>query len=441
MSQTVPPAGAPEQSPLGKSSSYCTDYAPALLFPIDRAAKRAELGIGEVLPFVGEDLWNAYELVAESSRQACRRAGELSRRGGVAAAGRVEIAKLYLNSFNGTRFADAGAVRATIARDLSTATGAPVAVSVSTLDTRPARALAYAEGELIDDLDIEIADYRLRPDVLRIDEARASVSETLVSQLLKSNCLVTGQPDWGTVVIRYSGKPIDRESLLRYIVSFRNHDEFHEQCVERIFTDLRRYCAPQRLAVWARYTRRGGLDINPSAATGRVAARELRRHPPVACSAAAQCSERSRWLIRLRSSSAVPRNWRAASPMRPTLALFDSTEPEITSIAVATSCEAAACWSSICRTSLDRPLVRMLAARICSRLALLSPICRVPALTRSVADCMVLTALADSAAMPVTAPLMSAVEAAVRSASLRTSSATTAKPRPARRRTRPRSPH
>ena len=264
MSQTVPPAGAPEQSPLGKSSSYCTDYAPALLFPIDRAAKRAELGIGEVLPFVGEDLWNAYELswlnlrgkpvVALASFRVAAESPRLVE---------SKSLKLYLNSFNGTRFADAGAVRATIARDLSTATGAPVAVSVSTLDTRPARALAYAEGELIDDLDIEIADYRLRPDVLRIDEARASVSETLVSQLLKSNCLVTGQPDWGTVVIRYSGKPIDRESLLRYIVSFRNHDEFHEQCVERIFTDLRRYCAPQRLAVWARYTRRGGLDINP----------------------------------------------------------------------------------------------------------------------------------------------------------------------------------
>lgn len=264
MSQPTPPAGAPEHSPLGKSSSYCTDYAPGLLFPIDRAPKRAELGIHDVLPFVGEDLWNAYELSWLNPRG--KPVVALARFRVPATSPRLvesKSLKLYLNSFNGTRFADLQAVSEAITRDLSAATGATVDVAIRTLDTHPLRELAYAEGELIDALDIDISDYLLRADVLRVDPARAPVNETLVSQLLKSNCLVTGQPDWGTVVIRYSGQPIDRQSLLRYIVSFRDHNEFHEQCVERIFTDLRRYCAPQRLAVWARYTRRGGLDINP----------------------------------------------------------------------------------------------------------------------------------------------------------------------------------
>ncbi|MCB1899987.1 NADPH-dependent 7-cyano-7-deazaguanine reductase QueF [Cognatazoarcus halotolerans] len=264
MSQPVPPAGAPEQSPLGKPSGYCSEYAPALLFPIDRAPKRAELGIHGALPFVGEDLWNAYELSWLNPRgkpvvaMATFRVPATSPR-----LIESKSLKLYLNSFNGTCFDDAAVVRETIGRDLSAASGAAVEVELHTLDTRPTRELDYAVGELIDTLDIEIDDYLPRPGLLRVDTTCEPVSETLVSQLLKSNCLVTGQPDWGTVVIRYSGQPIDRASLLRYIVSFRDHNEFHEQCVERIFTDLRRYCAPQRLAVWARYTRRGGLDINP----------------------------------------------------------------------------------------------------------------------------------------------------------------------------------
>ncbi len=262
---SVADLNTPEASPLGKAVAYCSHYAPALLHPIPRQGKRDEIGIdGDALPFVGEDLWNAYEL------------SWLNARGKpVVAIGSFRVPadspnlieskslKLYLNSFNQTRFADIETVRATLAQDLGTAAGAPVTVAIESLDRRPAREVGYPAGELLDTLDIDIDTYQPSPALLRADAQAAPVSETLVSHLLKSNCLVTGQPDWGTVVIRYEGAPIAREGLLRYIVSFREHNEFHEQCVERIYTDIQRQCAPVRLAVWARYTRRGGLDINP----------------------------------------------------------------------------------------------------------------------------------------------------------------------------------
>ena len=173
--------------------------------------------------------------------------------------------KLYLNAFNQSRFADAEAVRGTIAADLSAAAGGTVGVELMPLAGRPQRHIAYPQGYCVDELDLAIDTYQPAPEVL--SAAGAVVSETLYSHLLKSNCLVTGQPDWGMVVVRYRGPAIDRAGLLRYIVSFREHNEFHEQCVERIFCDLRARCRPETLAVWARYTRRGGLDINPFRAT------------------------------------------------------------------------------------------------------------------------------------------------------------------------------
>ena len=118
-------------------------------------------------------------------------------------------------------------------------------------------------GLLLDRLDIEIDNYTPDPNLLRARTEGAPVEEILVSHLLKSNCLVTGQPDWGSVQIHYIGAPIDQEGLLKYLIGFREHHEFHEQCVERIFVDLLRQCTPQKLAVYARYTRRGGIDINP----------------------------------------------------------------------------------------------------------------------------------------------------------------------------------
>ena len=259
-------------SPLGKPTDYCDQYAPELLFPIPRQIKRSEIGIDEgALPFVGEDVWNAYEL------------SWLNGKGKpVVAVGRFRVPadspnliesksfKLYLNSFNQTSFADIDAVASALARDLSAAAGGTVDIDLQPLGDRPQAVIAYPDGELLDDLDIAIDTYEPAPGLLHAADAPI-VEETLYSHLLKSNCLVTGQPDWGMLVIRYRGRPIDRAGLLRYIVSFRKHNEFHEQCVERIYCDLQRQCAPEALAVFARYTRRGGLDINPFRSSGEFA--------------------------------------------------------------------------------------------------------------------------------------------------------------------------
>ncbi|MBS1157672.1 MAG: 7-cyano-7-deazaguanine reductase [Proteobacteria bacterium] len=265
-------------SPLGKATAYRSDYAPELLFPIPRQIKRREIGISDAaLPFVGEDLWNAYEL------------SWLNAKGKpVVALGRFRVPadspnlieskslKLYLNSFNQSRFATPDEVTATLVGDLSAAAGGPVGVALATLGQRPQAAIDYPAGELLDELDIACDTYQPAPQLLRTIGG-PQVEETLYSHLLKSNCLVTGQPDWGMVVIRYRGHAIDRAGLLRYIVSFRGHNEFHEQCVERIYCDITRHCAPAALAVYARYTRRGGLDINPFRSSGEFPAPDNRR--------------------------------------------------------------------------------------------------------------------------------------------------------------------
>lgn len=260
--------GTADASPLGRVAAYACHYAPELLFPIPRQEKRAELGItSDALPFTGFDLWNAYEI------------SWLNPRGKpVVALGRFRFPadtprlveskslKLYLNSFNQSHFPDTAQVVAAIARDLSLAAGGNVGVNIETLDSRPERSLAYPDGILLDTLDIAAEEYSPAPALLSADGPE--VSETLYSHLLKSNCLVTGQPDWAMVVVRYVGPAMDREGLLKYLISFRQHNEFHEQCVERIFCDLMARCRPKSLAVWARYTRRGGLDINPFRSTG-----------------------------------------------------------------------------------------------------------------------------------------------------------------------------
>jgi len=171
--------------------------------------------------------------------------------------------KLYLNSFNQTHFASWQAVQETLVRDLSACAQGEVKVVLFRLDELESQQLAKLAGECIDNQDIVIADYTFNADYLKNAASGAVVEETLVSHLLKSNCLITHQPDWGSVQIQYKGSKIDREKLLRYLVSFRHHNEFHEQCVERIFNDIQRYCQPESLSVYARYTRRGGLDINP----------------------------------------------------------------------------------------------------------------------------------------------------------------------------------
>ncbi|MFZ6849836.1 NADPH-dependent 7-cyano-7-deazaguanine reductase QueF [Undibacterium sp. RuRC25W] len=260
----APSTNLPEQSLLGKVATYKAEYDPSLLFPISRTEKRAEIGVGATLPFFGVDIWNAYEVSWLNQR------------------GKPQIAiatvtvpaespniiesksfKLYLNSFNQTRLADPDALIDLLRKDLSAAAGASVHVSLCLSENFGQLKMRELEGRMLDRLDIDVDAYTPDPTLLKANHDEAPVEETLLSHLLKSNCLVTGQPDWGSVQIRYVGSQIDQESLLRYLIGFRNHNEFHEQCVERIFVDIMQHCKPQKLAVYARYTRRGGLDINP----------------------------------------------------------------------------------------------------------------------------------------------------------------------------------
>ena len=260
----------PEQSQLGKASAYVDQYDASLLFPIPRAGKRVEIGITGAAPFFGADMWTAFELSWLNLR------------------GKPQVAlvhftipcespnivesksfKLYLNSFNNTRFADATEVLERLRTDIAEAVwrGGVVQSSIGVrlidaalFDREPVHEL---DGLNLDRLDVECTHYQPAPELLTTVPDEGAADEVLVSNLLKSNCLVTGQPDWGSVQIRYAGLPIQQEGLLQYLVSFRNHNEFHEQCVERIFMDIWTRCKPTKLTVYARYTRRGGLDINP----------------------------------------------------------------------------------------------------------------------------------------------------------------------------------
>ncbi|MEO7326346.1 MAG: NADPH-dependent 7-cyano-7-deazaguanine reductase QueF [Dokdonella sp.] len=255
----------PSDSPLGRDVAYPDAYAPELLHAISRVPNRAELGIGATLPFHGVDVWNAYELSWLDQR------------------GKPEIAiaqfrvpatspniiesksfKLYLNGYNRARVANAGELQRRLAIDLSATAGIEVEVDLTSAERFSAVTLSELAGDSIDGQALDIDDYG-PPNAahLKLVENGDPVEESLVSNLLKSNCPVTGQPDWASVQIRYSGRRIERAGLLRYLISFREHAEFHEQCVERIFVDVMRACAPLSLSVYARYTRRGGLDINP----------------------------------------------------------------------------------------------------------------------------------------------------------------------------------
>ena len=233
--------------------------------PIPRQLKRDELGLFDDLPFRGVDIWNAYELSWLTSQgKPVVAMGEF--RIPCESANLIESKsiKLYLNSFNQTRFDDFESVRALMSKDLGGAAGMPVDVRLMAAAEFAAESFVTLPGQCIDDLDIEIDNYALDAGLLEgAADAETQVSETLHSHLLKSNCLVTSQPDWGSVLIHYQGAKINQEALLRYLISFRQHDEFHEQCVERIYNDLLRFCQPEKLTVYARYTRRGGLDINP----------------------------------------------------------------------------------------------------------------------------------------------------------------------------------
>jgi 7-cyano-7-deazaguanine reductase len=262
---------SPEQSSLGKTTAFPDQYDPSLLFPLERRAKREEIGIVSALPFMGADLWTAYEL----SWLNLRGKPQLALMHLVVPCETPNIVeskslKLYLGSFSGSRFSDAAQVQERLRCDLGPALwGAKssqrpaVGIRLIAPEDFDQQAIAELDGLNLDRLDIECEHYTPAPQLLSAAFEEQPVTEVLCSRLLKSNCLVTGQPDWGSVQISYSGPQIDQGGLLQYLVSFRNHHEFHEQCVERIFMDIWTRCRPTRLAVYARYTRRGGLDINP----------------------------------------------------------------------------------------------------------------------------------------------------------------------------------
>ncbi|HYC42660.1 MAG TPA: NADPH-dependent 7-cyano-7-deazaguanine reductase QueF [Noviherbaspirillum sp.] len=254
----------PEASPLGKPTAYQAEYTPSLLFPIPREQKRLEIGVSGTLPFFGMDIWNAYEL----SWLNARGKPQVAIASFTVPADSPNIIesksfKLYLNSFNQTRIESPEALIEMLRTDLSNGFGSSVQVKLSLPEAFSGLEMGELEGLLLDRLDIEVTEYSPNPGILKANHEEAIVEETFVSHLLKSNCLVTGQPDWGSVQIHYVGPQIDQERLLQYLIGFRNHNEFHEQCVERIFMDIMRQCKPQKLSVYARYTRRGGLDINP----------------------------------------------------------------------------------------------------------------------------------------------------------------------------------
>lgn len=249
---------------LGKEVSYTDSYSPHLLFAIDRQGSRESIGLDACqLPFTGVDIWNAYELswldtkgkpqvACAEFRVPCESPSIIE----------SKSFKLYLNSLNQSRFNTVHELQQLLETDLSSCAGSRVDVLITPFSVSSASQLFMPEGYSLDDLDVTIEDYSPNPVLLNI-AGSSLAEEKLYSHLLRSLCPVTGQPDWATVLIHYSGPLIDHSGLLKYLISFRQHPEFHEQCVERIFNDISIRCAPSQLSVYARYVRRGGLDINP----------------------------------------------------------------------------------------------------------------------------------------------------------------------------------
>ncbi|GGW73026.1 NADPH-dependent 7-cyano-7-deazaguanine reductase QueF [Alteromonas halophila] len=254
---------APKDLSLGKTVAYESEYNPSLLQGVPRSLSRDTLGLStRTLPFDGSDIWTGYEL-SWLNKKGKPQVAILECQVPVTSPNLIESKsfKLYLNSFNQSAFRDAAAVSKVIEQDLSRCADAPVHVQVIEPSAFSSLKMVELSGTVIDDEDIEVNQYQ--PDASLLKTTDSHADETLVSHLLKSNCLITSQPDWASIQIRYKGPQIERSALLKYLVSFRQHNEFHEQCVERIFCDLLRHCRPDKLTVNARYTRRGGLDINP----------------------------------------------------------------------------------------------------------------------------------------------------------------------------------
>lgn len=259
-------------SPLGKNSLYISEYLPTLLHPIARKEKRDQIGIPTQLPFKGVDIWNAYEVswlnlkgkpmvaIAQFDISCCSKNIVESK-----------SFKLYLNSFNNTKFNSLQEVKEKFMQDLSAAIEGKININLlGDIDDLDGSVLNKFSGISLDNYDITCDTYFVNSSYLFTDSNDEIIEESLYSNLFKSNCLVTGQPDWGSIKVDYKGKKVNHEGLLRYLISFRNHNEFHEQCVERIFMDIMQRCNPETLTVEARYTRRGGLDINPIRSTHEI---------------------------------------------------------------------------------------------------------------------------------------------------------------------------
>lgn len=259
-------SGLLDELSLGKQTEYQANYNPELLQPVPRSLNRDDLNLGESLPFLGEDLWTGYELSWLNAKgKPVVAIAEFTIPATSPNLVESKSFKLYLNSFNQSRFDSWQDVEKLMAKDLSACAGKPVVVKLMKVTDVAPFQVTSLPGKNIDDIDIEVTNYDFNNQLLKVEDGR--ISETINSHLLKSNCLITSQPDWASIVIDYDGKQINHASLLEYLVSFRMHNEFHEQCVERIFCDIQALCEPERLTVYARYTRRGGLDINPYRST------------------------------------------------------------------------------------------------------------------------------------------------------------------------------
>lgn len=256
---------APDDLSLGKQVDYEFEYNPDLLQGVPRSLSRDTLNLsGSGLPFEGIDTWTGYEL-SWLNLKGKPNVAILECHVPITSKNLIESKsfKLYLNSFNQTKFASAEDVRQVLQADLSACAGEPVEVKLILPEQFSSLQFQEFNGTLLDSLDVEIDQYSPNTQYLTVAKNETGVEETLVSHLLKSNCLITSQPDWASIQIRYEGKAIEHEGLLKYLISFRQHNEFHEQCVERIYNDIMQHCQPDKLTVCARYTRRGGLDINP----------------------------------------------------------------------------------------------------------------------------------------------------------------------------------
>jgi len=253
--------------PLGKETAYPQHYDPSVLFPIPRAENRAKLGLNpaSALPFFGVDLWNAFELSWLNLKGKPQIAlAEFEIPADSPCMIESKSFKLFLNSLNSERIADEESLRERVVADLSAVAGAPIRMRIFTPEQLSKGGMREMDGVLLDRLDIEIdPNVKADPALLKADHSSSPIEQCVVSHLLKSNCPVTGQPDWASIQIRYQGRPIEEEGLLRYLIGFRELGEFHEHCAETIFCDIKRQCKPEKLSVYARYTRRGGLDINP----------------------------------------------------------------------------------------------------------------------------------------------------------------------------------